>query len=70
LLAQLCDWWEWVGGPGRGRPFNIPPAVHWRMPYGVWNPLLEGGATDLDECLDTGSRVGLVRTDDLFPELT
>jgi hypothetical protein len=69
LLAQLCDWWEWVGGPGRGRPFNIPPAVHWRMPYGVWNPLLEGGTTDLDECLDTGSRVGLVRTDDLFPEL-
>jgi hypothetical protein len=94
LLAQLCDWWEWVGGPGRKRPFDNKvvfgceapvaghdskvstnmvsrdSAIHWRMPYGVYNPLLEGGATDLDECLDTGSRVGLVRTDDLFPELT
>jgi hypothetical protein len=39
------------------------------MPYGVYSPLLDGGSTDLDEHLLTGSEVGLRRVDKLFKEL-
>jgi hypothetical protein len=39
------------------------------MPFGVYSPLLDGGGTEYDEYLSTGSTVGLVRTDRLFKEL-
>jgi hypothetical protein len=42
---------------------------HWRHPFGVYNVLDEGGASDLDEYLATGSMVGLRRVDRLFEEL-
>lgn len=42
---------------------------HFRMPYGIYNPLMEGGETDVDNFINTGSTVGLVRLDTLFPEL-
>jgi hypothetical protein len=43
--------------------------VHWRHPFGVYNTLDEGGSSDLDNYIATGSTAGLVRTDDMFPEL-
>ena len=46
------------------------PGIHYRTPYGVYNPLLERGATEVDDYLATGSEVGLERTDNLFPELS
>jgi hypothetical protein len=43
--------------------------MHWRHPYGVFDALNEGGSSDLDEYLETGSTVGLERASTLFPEL-
>jgi hypothetical protein len=44
-------------------------ARHFRYPYGVYNPLMEGGSSDLDAMLTEGSTVGLQQVDTLFPEL-
>jgi hypothetical protein len=68
VLEQLCDWWEFIHT--YTDPFD--PAghgIHWRMPYGVYSPLLDGGSTELDEYLASGSTLGLEQTTDLFPEL-
>lgn len=67
ILEQLWDWWEWVSktSPGvwEGR------SIHWRHPFGVYNVLDEGGSTDLDYYLETGSTIGLEVSDQLFREL-
>ena len=44
---------------------------HFRFPYGVYSPLIEGRGTgsDLDYFIDTGNNVGLEQTKNLFPEL-
>jgi hypothetical protein len=67
-LEELCNWWHWVDSPaGRKDPFFDP--IHWRLPYGIYNPLTEGGSSELDEYLATKSELGLVRTKELFKEL-
>lgn len=76
ILEQLCDWWEWIKYAGED-PFlqdasKMPfptYGIHWRHPYGVYNPLDEGGSSDYDEYLESGSEEGLARVNDLFPEL-
>lgn len=74
ILEQLCDWWEWMRtvaeSPGFD-PFGCEDGrwLHWQHPFGVYNILDEGGSSDLDEYLSTGSEVGLRRADTLFPEL-
>jgi hypothetical protein len=70
ILESLCDWWGWLqetedcwmNAGGRG--------AHWRHPFGVYNVLDEGGSSELDEYLHSGSEAGLERTDNLFPELS
>lgn len=69
ILEQLCAWWGWVVGGKVDSDIAVNVSPHWRHPYGVYNPLDEGGASDLDSYLDTGSEAGLSRVDDLFPEL-
>lgn len=66
MLEELCDWWDWVKV---GDPWRAGNRLHFRYPYGVFNPLLEGYATDLDNFLDSGSDVGLRRVTELFTEL-
>ncbi len=39
------------------------------MPYGVYSPLLDGGETEHDVFLRTGSEAGLERVESLFTEL-
>jgi hypothetical protein len=77
ILEQLCDWWDWIEGgedpfryeeAGVYGQYKVPPP-HFRFPYNVWNSLLEGGSTDLDEYLNSGSTIGLRRCENLFPEL-
>lgn len=72
ILEQLCDWYEfiltsptdsWYTADARGCP------AHWRTPYGLWNPMADGGSTEWDEYLATGSTLGLRRVDSLFGEL-
>jgi hypothetical protein len=83
LLENLCDDYEWWAncaasndpaaavyeGELRRRTFPHHTPRHYCYPFGVFDPLHEGGVTDLDEYLRTGSEVGLRRVDDLFPEL-
>jgi len=70
-LEQLCDWWDWV--TTKTDPFQPDDSpgygVHWMTPYGFWNSLSEGGFSDIDAYIESGSEVGLRRTDNLFPEL-
>lgn len=72
ILEQLCDWYEFITGDDRrrnkqiGREYND---VHYRHPYGLYNVLDEGGSSELDEYLTTGSTIGLTQVDELFSEL-
>ena len=77
ILEQLCDWYETVTKDnGVNDPFRsyyvngTEYYVHWRHPFGVYNVLDEGGSSDLDTYLDTGSEVGLRRVETLFEELS
>lgn len=68
LLEQVCDWWGWITSPaGKKNPFS--DHIHWRHPYGVYNILNEGGSSEMDEHLASGSMVGLEHTNSLFKEL-
>ena len=64
ILEQLCDWWE-----DQIEGMLSKNHSHWRHPYGVWNPMDQGGTSELDEYLATGSLVGLERQKKLFEEL-
>ncbi len=44
--------------------------VSYQTRLGISNVLDEGGSSDLDEYLLTGSEAGLERTNNLFPELS
>lgn len=66
ILEQLCDWYEWVT---TGDPWRAGNRIHFRTPYGIYSPLLDGGATEVDNYLDTGSTLGLTQVDSLFGEL-
>lgn len=44
-------------------------AIHWQTPFGVGTWLLDGGSSDYDHLLETGSETGLRRTEELFTEL-
>ena len=66
ILEHLCCWYETT----TGHPCHIPPyAQNYRTPFGVYSALEEGGATEYDAYLVSGSETGLRRTDTLFPEL-
>lgn len=48
---------------------KVPNSVHFRFPFGIYNPISEGGFSDVDAYLESGSTVGLKRAETLFPEL-
>lgn len=61
ILEQMSCWYN--SDP-------VPPwAQHYRTPFGVYSALEEGGATEYDAFLETGSEAGLRRVTELFPEL-
>lgn len=72
ILLRLCLWWESIQNnifdPWKS-PSGGPNPFHYRCPYGVYNPLTEGGSTDYDVLINEGTTVGLVQMDSLFPEL-
>jgi hypothetical protein len=77
ILEAICDWYQWVT-KGHQNPFSpggihttgkAGASLHWVHPFNVWNQLDEGGSTEYDEYLSSGSEVGLVRATTLFPEL-
>lgn len=66
ILEQLCDWWKNVVTDTSNPPWGLG---HFRYPFGVYNPVAEGGFSDVDNFLETGSTAGLQRCTNLFPEL-
>lgn len=80
LLENLCDDYEWWCACLKGSwcPFDYTTRAakfprhtrrHYRLPYGVYNTILEGGTGELDHYLATGSTLGLERRTEFFPEL-
>lgn len=77
-LEQLCSWYDWVAGEEKEinpEPFSAEYVQgslgwHFRLPYGVYSPLLDGRPSDLDAYLDEGSLGSLKRADRLFKELS
>ena len=78
-LENLCDdyeWWNVCKTQGidvydylyREDKFNHQRR-HFRLPYGGWNTVLDGGMSDVDEYLNTGVTTGLQRVESLFKEL-
>jgi hypothetical protein len=67
-LEALCDWWDFIS-ENVSDPWTNNKGLHYRTPYGLYNILSQGGTTDLDEYLNTGSLVGLEKQKTLFPEL-
>jgi hypothetical protein len=68
-LEQICDWWEWVAASPDGHFRPDEHGHHYRTPYGIYSSIAEGGSTDLDEYIATGSDLGLTRGNKLFSEL-
>lgn len=72
LLEQVCWWYEQV--THRYLSFKVTeasryPPMNYRTPFGVWNSLTDGGITEYDAFLASGSEAGLRRTEELFTEL-
>lgn len=71
-LECLCQWWDMVKAAETRKcsPFDLHNNyMHWRHPFGVYNVLDEGGSSEVDSYLESGSEVGLQRVENLFPEL-
>lgn len=78
ILEGLCDWYRWVSRCVENKqyegysddPFHkYGKGIHYLMPYGLYNPVIEGHHHELDYYIEHGSEIGLGRTDELFPEL-
>lgn len=71
ILENLCDWYEAVSTAYKtqGDIYCRGQKTHWIYPYGVYNPLNDGGVTELDEYMNSGSMSGLNVISNLFPEL-
>lgn len=72
LLEQVCDWWEYMElcnfDPWSQSP-ESNKGRHWQFPHGTYSTLMEGGCTELDEYLSTGTMTGLHKQTELFNEL-
>lgn len=69
ILEGLCDWYGWATSVDPA-PEEYGYGIHYRTPFGIFNPMMEGGSSEYDDYLATGSTDGLERTDKLFRELT
>jgi hypothetical protein len=69
ILEELCLWWDWISSAWANTSGVWGP-LHYRRPFGVWNVLDEGGSSDLDGYLASGSQAGLCRVTNLFEELS
>lgn len=70
ILERLCLWYDIQTNQPYTQSGYGKALVHFRFPYNVYNPMLEGGVSDVDDYLDTGNEVGLAPIENLFPELS
>lgn len=68
LLETVCAWYEEMTGGEPLHSYGFPP-MNYRTPFGVYSALEEGGATEYDLYMETGSEATLRRVHELFPEL-
>ena len=71
LLEQLCWWYDEVTGrdlTSTIHDYGYPP-LSYRTRFGVWSALEEGGSTEYDVYLQSGSEAGLRRVEEMFTEL-
>lgn len=66
LLEQVCDWYEYIT---TGMCHAHATGLNYRTPFGVYSALEEGGATEYDAYMETGSEAGMRRVEELFTEL-
>lgn len=71
LLECICDWYSYTVGDKEFATacYRTGHGLHYVTPFGIYNSLQEGGATEYDSYLETGSEAGLRRTIELFTEL-
>jgi hypothetical protein len=72
LLETLCWWYDFhVKGVTHdlSKCGYLMESLNYRTPFGVYSALEEGGATEYDHYLETGSEATLRRVHTLFPEL-
>lgn len=71
-LEEFLDWWEWVSFDPHNLDTPRPETIrghHWRLPYGIYNPIADGRYGKLDHYLNYGDLAGLQYADTLYPEL-
>jgi hypothetical protein len=76
-LTDDAEWWLWCLENGhdsydgilRHAVFPDHCPRHFVLPFGIYSPLQDGGDTEYDEFLSTGSETGLRRVGELFSEL-
>jgi hypothetical protein len=66
VLENICWHYDEVTG---AESDHLPPPSNWVMPFGVYNPVTDAGATDYDSYIENGSEAGLRQVEALFPEL-
>ena len=69
FLENVCWWYDLMTGKKVDVTKFDLNCLHFRLPFGIYNPIAEGAETDTDNYLRTGSTVGLARVETLFPEL-
>lgn len=80
ILENILDDYEWwsfckkekqdpYNGNLRMHEFKKHCSRHFRLPYGIYNPIAQGRLGVMDEYLSTGSTISLENVDNLFPEL-
>lgn len=68
-FQQNCIWRSSYGSERGNSKERAHVPRHYRMPFGVYNVIAEGGFGDVDAFLETGSEVGLQRATVMYPEL-
>lgn len=72
VLEAMCDWYDCVTKCKKKSSFEYCKrhgALNYVFPFGVLNPITEGYETEYDTYVETGSTVGLYRTEEMFREL-
>jgi hypothetical protein len=80
VIENLCDdyeWWSYCHKAKHNHYDYDKRAVvfpehrnrHFRLPYGPYNVVLQGGFSEVDDYLNDGSRIGLRTCTNFFPEL-
>jgi len=69
ILEQMCDWYGQITGRGGPVAGNYRTPLNFRHPFGASNAIDDYGSSDVDQYLQNGSTVGLVRSEEMFGEL-